>query len=89
MTLAAIHLLKAVDESEKNTIINSFLDREDSKYDKNALLDILGRHGSLEYARGRAREFVAAAKQALDGLEQNDAKDALIEIAEFMTGRVT
>jgi len=88
LTLAAIHLLKAVDESEKNTIINSFLDRSDMQYDKNALLEILGRYGSLEYARGRAREFVAAAKRALTGLKQNDAKDALIETADFMAGRV-
>ena len=89
LTLALIHLLKAVDEREKNTIINSFLDRGDSKYDKNALLEILGRYGSLEYARGRAREFVAAAKRALAALKQNDAKDALIETAEFMAGRVS
>jgi octaprenyl-diphosphate synthase len=89
LTLALIHLLKAVDESEKNTIINSFLDRGDSKYDKNALLEILGRYGSLEYARSRAREFVAAAKQKLAGLKQSDAKNALIETAEFMAGRVS
>jgi len=89
LTLAVIHLLKKVDEKEKDTIITSFLDRKDSKYDKNALLEILNRYGSLEYARGRAREFVAAAKQALAGLKQNDAKDALIETAEFMAGRVT
>ena len=89
LTLALIHLLKTADEREKNTIINSFLDRGDSKYDKNALLEILGRYGSLEYARSRAREFVAAAKQALAGLKQNDAKDALIETAEFMAGRVS
>jgi len=89
LTLAVIHLLKAVDESEKNTIINSFLDRSESQYDRNALLEILGRYGSLEYARSRAREFVAAAKQALAALKQNDAKDALIETAEFMVGRVS
>ncbi|MHC4322817.1 MAG: polyprenyl synthetase family protein [Planctomycetota bacterium] len=89
LTLALIHLLKTVDESEKNTIINSFLDSRDSKYDKKALLEILGRHDSLEYARSRAQEFVAAAKRALTGLKQNDAKDALIETAEFMAGRVS
>ena len=89
LTLAVIHLLKAVDEREKNTIINSFLDRRDARYDKNALIEMLDRYGSLEYARSRAREFVAAAKQALAGLKQNDAKDALIETAEFMAGRVS
>ena len=89
LTLALIHLLKAADEREKNTIINSFLDRKDAQYDKNALVEILGRYGSLEYARSRAREFVAAAKQALAGLKQSDSKDALIETAEFIAGRVS
>jgi octaprenyl-diphosphate synthase len=89
LTLALIHLLKAVDEKEKNTIINSFLDRKETQYDKKALLEILGRHGSLEYARSRAREFAAAAKQALAILKQSDAKDALIETAEFMTDRAS
>jgi len=89
LTLALIHLLKAVDEKEKNNIITSFLDRKDSKYDKHALVEILNRHGSLEYARSRAREFVTTAKQALAGLEQSDFKDALIETADFMVGRVS
>jgi len=88
LTLALIHLLKTVDEKEKNNIINSFLDRKDSQYDKHALVEILKRHGSLEYASGRAREFVTNAKQALAGLKQSDFKDALIETAEFMVGRV-
>ncbi|MHC4206815.1 MAG: polyprenyl synthetase family protein [Planctomycetota bacterium] len=89
LTLALIHLLKAVDEKEKNSIINSFLDRKDSQYDKRALVEILNRHGSLEYARSRAREFVATAKQALADLKESDFKEALIETAEFMTGRVS
>ena len=88
LTLAVIHLLKTVDEREKDTIITSFLDKRDAKYDKNALVEMLDRHKSLEYARNRAREFVAAAKRALAGLKHSDAKDALTETAEFMAGRV-
>ena len=89
LTLALIHLLNVVDEKEKNNIINSFLDRKDSRYDKRALVKILNRHGSLEYARSRAREFVTTAKQALTGLKQSDFKEALIETAEFTVGRVS
>ena len=89
LTLALIHLLKTVDESEKNNIISSFLDRKDSQYDKRALVEILNRHGSLEYARIRAREYVTIAKQALATLEQSDYKKALIETAEFMVARAS
>ncbi len=89
LTLALIHLLKTVDEKEKNNIINSFLDIKDSQYDKHALVEILNRYGSLEYAHNRAREFITNAKQALAGLKQSDCKDALIETAEFMVGRAS
>jgi len=89
LTLALIHLLKTVDEKEKNNIISSFLDRKNSQYDKRALIEILNRHGSLEYARSRAKEFVTTAKQALAGLKQNNFTEALIETAEFMVARVS
>ncbi len=89
LTLAVIHLLKAADEREKKMIISSYLDREDARCDKGALVKMLGRYGSLDYARSRAQEFVDTALQALTDLKQSDAKDALIEIAGFMVGRAT
>ena len=87
LTLAGIHLLGAVNPSEKNRIVSSFLAREDTQRDRSALAELLDRHGSLKYARGRTQEFVAAAVRALADLEHNDAKDALIETAEFMAAR--
>jgi geranylgeranyl pyrophosphate synthase len=89
LTLAVIHLLGTVDESEKNAIIETYLENRDVQYDRGALEKILARYGSLEYARSRTREFVAAAVRALTDLEQNDARDALIETAEFMAHRTT
>lgn len=89
LTLAVIHLLKAADEREKKVIIGSYLDREDARCDKGALVKMLGRYGSLDYARSRAQEFVDTALQALTDLKRSDAKDALIEIAGFMVGRAT
>lgn len=89
LTLALIHLLKTTNERGKNTIINSFLDRTDDQYDKNALIEILDRSGSLQYARSRAQDFIATAKQALSSLKQSDARDALIETADFMVGRIS
>jgi octaprenyl-diphosphate synthase len=89
LTLALIHLLKTANGGEKNEIIASFLDRTDDQYDKNALKKILDRSGSLKYARSRAQDFIATAKQALTGLKQSDAKDALLETADFMVGRMS
>jgi geranylgeranyl pyrophosphate synthase len=87
LTLAVIHLLRAVDEKEKNAVINSYLGRKNTQYDNGALVETLSRYGSLEYARNRAQEFVAGAVRALDGLQESDAKKALIETARFMAGR--
>jgi len=89
LTLALIHLLRAADEPEKKSIIESYLDRKDTECDRSGLVQLLNRYGSLEYAGKRANEFITAAVQALADLEQSDAKDALIETALLMVGRAT
>jgi geranylgeranyl pyrophosphate synthase len=88
LTLAGIHLLGAVDRTQKSQIINSFLATQGPPCNRKALAEMLNRQGSLKYARGRTQEFVAAAVRALADLEPNDAKDALIETAGFMAARV-
>ncbi len=87
LTLAIIHLLGTADEARKKSIIDSFLDGNDDQYDRHALVKLLNRYGSLEYARKRAREFIDAAIEALSDLEPSDSKDALIATAEFMISR--
>jgi len=86
LTLAVIHLLGAAGEREKGAVISSYLERK--QYDKDALREMLGRYGSLEYTHSRAQEFVARAVGALEGLKESNAKEALIETAKFMAGRV-
>jgi len=88
-TLALIHLLGAADKRKRQSIIDSYLDREDSQCDRPALVQMLNGCGSLEYARRRAREFTAAAVDGLSDIEQSEAKDALIETAQFMVARAT
>jgi octaprenyl-diphosphate synthase len=87
LTLAVIHLLRTVDESENNAIIEAHLENKDIQHDRDALVKILERYGSLEYARRRSQEYVASAKGALCDFERNAARDALIETAEFMANR--
>lgn len=87
LTLAVIHLLRTVDGSEKNAIINSYLENNEARHDRNALVEILDRYGSLDYVRSRTQECVAAAIRALGDLERNAAREAMIETAEFMANR--
>lgn len=84
LTLAVIHLLKAVDESEKNAIISTLSAEGENKI---AFTKMLMSYGSLEYAFSRAQEFVTKATAALADLKDSDAKKALIETAKFMANR--
>lgn len=87
LTLAMIHLLRSVGEEEKETIISSFLVQEDARRNRNVLVKMLNRYGSLDYARDRTQEFVCAAVSALAGLPESQAKEALVDVAKFMAGR--
>jgi len=85
LTLAIIHLLRAVDQKEKSKLYNE-LNRSVGT-SRNALLKMLKSCDSLEYAHSRAQEFVDKAIQALTGLKQSQAKEALMETAKFMAHR--
>jgi len=80
LTLAVIHLLGVTDEKGRGAVINSLCD-------KAGLVEMLRSYGSLEYAYGRAQEFVAKAIVPLDGLRESGAKKALIETAGFIGRR--
>jgi len=85
LTLAVIHLLGAVEEGEESAAKSKLNAVGESK---EALAEMLRRYGSLEYAGGRAQEFVGRAIGALAGLKESDAKEALIETARFMASPV-
>lgn len=87
LTLAVIHLLKAIDDKEKERISNELNGAAGTG--KEELLKMLSSHGSLEYARSRAKDFVDKALLALTGVKKNWAKEALIETAKFMANRAT
>ncbi len=86
LTLAVIHLLQTSDSSRREDLISRISDA--SCKDNGAMLEMLGSCGSLEYARGRARQFVEQAVAALDDLEDSEAKEALIATAKFAADRV-
>jgi len=84
LTLAAIHLLQAVDGQEKETVY-SLLD--DPALSTQRLNEMLRHHGSLDYAHGQARHYVHKATEALELLPSGEARDALAETAHFMANR--
>ena len=87
LTLAVIHLLGTTNDSERNGIIETHLENKEIHRDRDALINMLDRSGSLDYARRRSQEYVNAAVEALCDLERSAAREALVEMAEFMTNR--
>jgi len=85
LTLALIHLLTVADRNEKSVIESMLNAPGEANLD---LAEMLKSCSSLEYVRSRAQEFVAKAVAALACLKDSEAKDALIETANFMADRV-
>jgi octaprenyl-diphosphate synthase len=85
ISLAVIHLLKVVDEKDKQKVIDLYSRRNGLLKDKEVLLEMLRNHGSIEYVRSRAQDFVTGSVDVLNTLKHSDAKDALVETIQFMT----
>jgi len=84
LTLAVIHLLRTVDKNERNIIKDRL---SNPSLNKEALLAILNRFGSLEYTRNQGMEFIDKARRSLSSLSQSEAKTALLGVAEFVAGK--
>ena len=84
-TLAVIHLLRTVGKKERAALVEMLSVPGHSRL---ALVEKLSSCGSLEYAHGRAQEFVSKAVRALAGLSRSSDRNALIETAKFAGRRV-
>jgi len=87
MTLMVVHTLSAAspeDKEELISILNSH--SEDEENIKNAI-DIFDKYGSINYARDIAQNNVKNAKEHLDLVNDSPAKDALVQMADFMLER--
>jgi octaprenyl-diphosphate synthase len=87
LSLAVIHLLSVVDEKTKKIVINLFSRRNGTQKDKDVLLGMLKSHGSLEYARSRAQDFVKESIDSLNSLAQSEARDALVKTTNSIGSR--
>ena len=88
LSLAVIHLLKVVDEKQRQKIIDLYSRRNGLQKDKDVLVEMLRNHGSIEYVRSRVQDVVNESVDVLNTLKQSDAKDALIETIKFMDHKV-
>ena len=86
-TLAVIHALERGTGADREAIRMVLEDRAFTRVSHAAILEILQRHGSIEYAMDTACAYAEAARLSVAELPESDAKRALLWVPGFVTSR--
>ncbi len=87
MTLPLIYTLNTVDVKTKKWIINIVKKHHKNKKKVKELIDFVKTHGGLEYAVNKMKEFQRQALQILEKYPDNDAKDSLKLMLNYVIER--
>jgi octaprenyl-diphosphate synthase len=86
-TLAVIHALERGTGADREAIRTVLADRSFAHVSHPQILEILHRHGSIEYAMDTACAYAEAARQSIADLPPTEAKRALLWVPGFVTTR--
>ena len=86
-TLAVIHALERGTGADREAIRTVLADRSFTRVSHPHILEILQRHGSLDYAMDTACAYAEAARLSIAELPTSDAKRALLWVPGFVTSR--
>ncbi len=86
-TLAVIHALERGTGADREAIRTVLADRSFDRVSHPQILEILQRHGSIDYAMDTACAYAEAARQSIAELPPSDAKRALLWVPGFVTTR--
>jgi octaprenyl-diphosphate synthase len=86
-TLAVIHALERGTGADREAIRTVLADRSFDRVSHPQILEILQRHGSIDYAMDTACAYAEAARQSIADLPTTDAKRALLWVPGFVTTR--
>ncbi len=86
-TLAIIHALERGTGADREAIRTVLADRSFVRISHAHILEILQRHGSLDYAMDTACAYAEAARLSLSELPDTEAKRALLWVPGFVTSR--
>jgi octaprenyl-diphosphate synthase len=86
-TLAVIHALERGTGADREAIRTVLADRSFAHVSHPQILEILHRHGSIEYAMDTACAYAEAARQSVADLPPSEAKRALLWVPGFVTTR--
>jgi octaprenyl-diphosphate synthase len=86
-TLAVIHALERGTGADREAIRTVLADRSFAHVSHTQILEILRRHGSIEYAMDTACAYAEVARQSIADLPSSEAKRALLWVPGFVTSR--
>jgi octaprenyl-diphosphate synthase len=86
-TLAVIHALERGTGADREAIRTVLADRSFEKVSYTEILEILQRHGSIDYAMDTACAYAEAARLSITDLPDSEAKRALLWVPGFVTTR--
>jgi octaprenyl-diphosphate synthase len=86
-TLAVIHALERGTGADREAIRTVLADRSFARVSHPQILEILHRHGSIEYAMDTACAYAEAARLSIADLPATEAKRALLWVPGFVTTR--
>jgi octaprenyl-diphosphate synthase len=86
-TLAVIHALERGTGADREAIRTVLADRSFDRISHPQILEILHRHGSIDYAMDTACAYAEAARLTIAELPDSDAKRALLWVPGFVTTR--
>jgi octaprenyl-diphosphate synthase len=86
-TLAVIHALERGTGADREAIRTVLADRSFDRVSHPQILEILHRHGSIDYAMDTACAYAEAARLSIADLPDTDAKRSLLWVPGFVTTR--
>jgi octaprenyl-diphosphate synthase len=86
-TLAVIHALERGTGADREAIRTVLADRSFDQVSHSQIIEILQRHGSIDYAMDTACAYAEAARLTISDLPETEAKRALLWVPGFVTSR--
>jgi octaprenyl-diphosphate synthase len=86
-TLAVIHALERGTGADREAIRTVLADRSFGRISHPQILEILHRHGSIDYAMDTACAYAEAARLTIAEFPESEAKRALLWVPGFVTTR--
>ena len=87
MTLPLIYALNTADKPTRNWILNTVKNHNKDKKKVKELIDYVRRAGGLEYAQNKMLEYRSEALKILESYPDNEYREALRRMIDFVVNR--